>query len=86
MVLMSEVGVQAATGLSYAIGNVWIAESKWSIAVASLIILGALTLLSTIGLGAGKWLHSAGGVTMVVILSVDDPLAGSRIGCAGRSL
>jgi len=69
MVLMSEVGVQAATNLAYATGVEWIAESKWSIALASLIILGGLTALSTIGLGAGKWLHSAGGITMVVIFS-----------------
>jgi amino acid transporter len=69
MVLMSEVGVQAATGLSYATGNAWIAESKWSMALASLIILGGLTALSVVGLGAGKWLHSAGGITMVVIFA-----------------
>jgi amino acid transporter len=69
MVLMSEVGVQATTSLSYATGVEWIAESKWSMAAASLIILGGLAVLSTIGLGAGKWLHSAGGITMVVIFS-----------------
>jgi glutamate:GABA antiporter len=69
MVLMSEVGVQATTGLSYATGVEWIAESKWSMAAASLMILGGLMVLSTIGLGAGKWLHSAGGITMVVIFS-----------------
>lgn len=69
MVLMSEVGVQAATNAAYATGVQWIAESKWSIALASLIILGGLVVLSTIGLGAGKWLHSAGGVTMIAILS-----------------
>ncbi len=69
MVLMSEVGVQAATNVAYATGVPWIAESKWSIALASLIILGGITALSTVGLSAGKWLHSAGGVTMVVILS-----------------
>jgi amino acid transporter len=69
MVLMSEIGVQAATNISYAVGAEWIAESKWSIALASVIILGGLAVLSTIGLGAGKWLHSAGGITMVVILS-----------------
>jgi len=69
MVLMSEVGVQAATNIAYATGVSWIAESKWSIALASLIILGGLTALSTIGLGAGKWLHSAGGVIMVAILT-----------------
>ena len=69
MVLMSEVGVQATTGLAYATGVEWIAESKWSMALASLIILGGLAVLSTIGLGAGKWLHSAGGIVMVVIFS-----------------
>jgi amino acid transporter len=68
MVLMSEVGVQAATNFAYATGIAWVAESKWSIALGSLIILGGLTALSTVGLGAGKWLHSAGGLTLVVIL------------------
>src|SRR5271155_2045635 len=48
MVLMSEVGVQAATNFAYASGAEWIAESKWSIALASLIILGGLTALSTV--------------------------------------
>jgi amino acid transporter len=69
MVLMSEVGVQAATNIAYATGIEWIAESKWSIALGSVLILGGLVVLSTIGLGAGKWLHSAGGFTMVLILS-----------------
>ncbi|MGA3187222.1 MAG: APC family permease [Bryobacteraceae bacterium] len=69
MVLMSEVGVQGATNLAYATGVTSIAENKWSIALASLIILGGLTVLSTIGLGAGKWLHGAGGITLVAILS-----------------
>jgi amino acid transporter len=69
MVLMSEVGVQTTTSLSYATGVEWIAESKWSMALANLIILGGLAVLSTIGLGAGKWLHTAGGITMVVLFS-----------------
>jgi amino acid transporter len=69
MVLMSEVGVQAATNIAYATGIEWLSENKWAIALLSLIILGGLTVLSTIGLSAGKWLHSAGGVAMVVILS-----------------
>lgn len=68
MVLMSEVGVQSATNIAYATGVNWIAESKWSIAAGSIVILGGLVVLSTIGLGAGKWLHSAGGVALVAIL------------------
>ena len=70
MVLMSEVGVLAATNIAYATGVEWIAESKWVIALASLIILGGLAVLSTIGLGAGKWLHSAGGFIMVLIFAL----------------
>ena len=69
MVLMSEAGVIAATNIAYATGVPWIAESKWSIALASVIIIGGLAVLSTVGLGAGKWLHSAGGITMIVVLS-----------------
>lgn len=68
MVLMSESGVIAATNLAYALGVPWIAESKWSIALASAAIMGGLAVLSTGGLGAGKWLHRAGGITMVVVL------------------
>ena len=69
MILMSEIGLQAATGVAYAIGPQWIAESKWFIAVASCVIIGGIALLSTVGLGAGKWLHSGGGLVMVVILT-----------------
>jgi amino acid transporter len=70
MILTSEIGLMAATNLSYAIGPraQWMVESKWFIGAASCVIIGALAVLSTIGLGAGKWLHGAGGVTMVVIL------------------
>ncbi len=69
MVLMSEAGVIAATNFAYALGVPWIAESKWSIALASVAIVGGLAALSIIGLGAGKWLHRAGGITMVAVLS-----------------
>ncbi len=69
MVLMSEAGLMAATNIAYATGVGWIAESKWSIALASLIIVGGLTALSIAGLGAGKWLHSAGGIALLVVCS-----------------
>jgi len=71
MVLMSETGLQATTNIAYAwgAGAEWIVESKWFIAAASFSVIGGLAILSTIGLGAGKWLHGAGGLTMVVILT-----------------
>jgi amino acid transporter len=69
MILTSEIGLAAATGFAYATGVPWIAESKWFIALASVAIIGGLAWLSTVGLGAGKWLHGAGGLTMVVVLT-----------------
>ena len=71
MVLTSEIGLQAATNIAYAWGPgaAWIPENKWFIGVASCVIIGGLAALSTVGLGAGKWLHGAGGLTMVLVLS-----------------
>ena len=69
IVLTSLIGLQAATYLSYALGPnaAWLAGSKWFIAVASIVIIGALIVISTIGLSVGKWVHNAGGVMMIVI-------------------
>ena len=69
MILTSEIGLMAATNIGYATGITWLAESKWFIAFASIAIIALLTWLSTIGLTAGKWIHGAGGLIMVVILS-----------------
>ncbi len=72
MILTSEIGLNAATNIAYAFGPraQWMVESKWFIGTASLLIIAGLSALSTIGLGAGKWLHGGGGLTMVIILTV----------------
>ena len=64
----SEIGLQAATSLSYAIGarGEWLAGSKWFISLLSALIIGLLVLVTILGLGVGKWLHKAGGVTMLL--------------------
>jgi amino acid transporter len=71
IVLTSEVGLQVATNLSYALGDnyAWMRGSKWFITLASCFVIGALVLVSTIGLGVGKWVHNAGGVMMLVIFA-----------------
>jgi glutamate:GABA antiporter len=71
IVLTSEIGLQVATYLSYALGPnaAWLAGSKWFITVASFVIIGALVVISTIGLGVGKWVHNAGAVMMIVIFT-----------------
>ncbi len=71
IVLTSEIGLQVATYLSYALGPnaAWLAGSKWFITVASFVIIGALMVISTIGLGVGKWVHNVGGVMMLIIFT-----------------
>lgn len=71
IVLTSEIGLQVATYLSYALGPraAWLASSKWFIVTSSCVVIGALVLVSTLGLGVGKWVHNAGAVMMLVIFA-----------------
>jgi amino acid transporter len=64
----SEIGLQAATSLSYAFGprGAWIAGSKWVISLVSSLIIGLLVMVTILGLGVGKWVHKAGGAVMLL--------------------
>jgi glutamate:GABA antiporter len=67
----SEIGLQSATYLSYALGPsaAWMTTSTWFVVVATVAILGLLTVVSIIGLSVGKWVHNAGGIMMLVIFA-----------------
>jgi amino acid transporter len=69
IVFTSEIGLQCATYLSYAIGPsaAWMTTSTWFVALSSAVILSLMIVASTIGLAVGKWVHNAGGVMMIVI-------------------
>ncbi|HKE06145.1 MAG TPA: APC family permease, partial [Blastocatellia bacterium] len=71
IVLTSEIGLQTPTYVSYALGPnaAWLAGSKWFITAASFVIIGALVVVSTIGLGVGKWVHNAGGLMLIIIFT-----------------
>lgn len=71
IVLTSEIGLQVATYLSYALGPraAWLASSKWFIVTSSCVVIGALVLISMLGLGIGKWVHNVGAVMMLVIFA-----------------
>src|SRR5215471_7284557 len=72
MVLMSDLGVQAASNLAYAFGPqyAWLAASKVFITMASCALIGTLAVVSILGLGVGKWLHNAGGFVLIVTFVV----------------
>jgi amino acid transporter len=72
VVFMSEIGIQAATYLSYALGPsaAWMTSSSWFIALASAVILTLMAVAATIGLAVGKWVHNVGGIFMLIIFAV----------------
>jgi amino acid transporter len=65
----SEIGLQCATYLTYALGPsaAWLTTSTWFVALSSAVILTLMVVISTIGLSVGKWVHNAGGVMMLII-------------------
>jgi amino acid transporter len=65
----SEIGLQCATYLSYALGPsaAWMTKSTWFVAAATFVILALLVVVSTIGLSVGKWVHNVGGIMMLII-------------------
>ena len=84
IVFTSEIGLQCATYLSYALGPdaAWMTSSGWFVTLASAAILGLMVLTSTLGLSVGKWVHNTGGIFMIAIFSaiVILPLIGLATG------
>jgi amino acid transporter len=72
IVFTSEIGIQCATYLSYAIGPgaAWMTSSTWFVALSSAVVLALMALAATIGLAVGKWVHNVGGVFMLIIFAV----------------
>ena len=72
IVFTSEIGIQCATYLSYALGPsaAWMTSSTWFVAFSSALILTLMAVAATIGLAVGKWVHNIGGVFMLIIFGV----------------
>jgi amino acid transporter len=68
----SELGLQCATYLSYALGPgaAWMTTSTWFVALSSAVILAAMAGAAIVGLSVGKWVHNAGGVFMITIFGI----------------
>ncbi|HRH42561.1 MAG TPA: APC family permease [Pyrinomonadaceae bacterium] len=67
----SEIGLQITQYLVYILGpeSEWLTESRWFIGLVTLGIIGVLVVVTSIGLGVGKWVHKAGGVLMLLIFA-----------------
>lgn len=72
IVYTSEIGIQCATYLAYALGPgaAWMTSSTWFVALSSAVILTLMAVAATIGLAVGKWVHNFGGIFMLIIFAV----------------
>ena len=72
IVYTSEIGIQCATYLAYAIGPsaAWMTSSIWFVALSSAAVLALMAVAATIGLAVGKWVHNIGGVFMLTIFAL----------------
>jgi glutamate:GABA antiporter len=64
----SEIGLQVTQYIGYIIGpgSEELVSNKTFIGVVSAGVIGALVMLTIIGLGVGKWVHKVGGVLMLL--------------------
>ena len=68
----SEVGLQSATYLAYAVGpsGEWMTKSSWFVMGSTFVILLLMMTISIVGLSVGKWVHNAGGVFMLLMFGM----------------
>lgn len=65
------IGLVTSTFLAYAVPSLsWMADNKWAILVASVIVIGVQMLLAGIGFSVGKWFNNAGGVAVLITVAV----------------
>ena len=69
IVFTSEIGLQCATYLAYAIGPraAWMTTSSGFVAAATAAILALMVAMSIRGLSVGKWVHNTGGIFMITV-------------------
>jgi amino acid transporter len=70
VVLISIIGLQVSTNLSYAFTLPWMASSKPFITAVNSTVIGALIALAVLGLGVSKWLHNAGSIALLSAFAV----------------
>jgi amino acid transporter len=69
VVNLSNAGIQSSTMLSYLLGPqmAWIAQNKWVMGGATMVVLGSLAVVAFIGMGLGKWIQDVGAVVKVLV-------------------
>lgn len=71
MLYVAIIGLVTTTFLAYAVPSLnWMADSKWAVLAASLVLIVAQMLLAGIGFAIGKWFNNAGSVAVLITVAV----------------
>jgi amino acid transporter len=71
MLYVAVIGLVTSTFLAYAVPSFgWMADNKWAVLAASLVLIALQMLLAGIGFGVGKWFNNAGSTAVLVTVAV----------------
>jgi amino acid transporter len=71
MLYVAVIGLVTTTFVGYAVPSLaWIADNKWSVLAASVILIAAQMLLAAIGFRLGKWFNNAGSIAVLITVAV----------------
>jgi glutamate:GABA antiporter len=71
MLYVAVIGLVTTTFVAYAVPSLgWIADSKWAVLAASVILIALQMLLAGIGFGVGKWFNNAGSIAVLITVGV----------------
>lgn len=83
MLYVAVIGLVTSTFLAYAVPSLaWMADNKWAVLAASVLLIAAQMLLAAIGFKVGKWFNNAGSVAVLITVTVliSLPLVNARNG------
>jgi amino acid transporter len=71
MLYVAVIGLVTSTFLAYAVPSLsWMADNRWAVLAASVVLIAAQMLLAGIGFHVGKWFNNAGSIAVLVTVTV----------------
>ena len=71
MLYVAVIGLVTSTFLAYAVPSLgWMADNKWAVLVASVVLIALQMLLASIEFGVGKWFNNAGSIAVLITVAV----------------
>ncbi len=71
MLYVAIIGLVTTTFVAYAVPSLaWMADNKWAVLAASVLLIAAQVLLAGIGFHVGKWFNNAGSIAVLITVAV----------------